>query len=291
MSTQSIILPPTSESVASTSSERSRVRVRTVSPAAEPRTERPLGFVARAGIFAYGTIAYVGFLVTITYAMGFMANAVVPKSIDSGAVGPVGLSLVVNGLLLSLFAVQHTIMARPRFKAWLTKYIPASMERSTFVLTTVAIFGLIFWQWRPLPTVLWDVTAPAARWALIAVSMLGWVTVLVSSFLVNHFDLFGMRQVALQFRNRAYRPLEFCVVGLYRLVRHPLMLGFLMAFWSTPTMTVGRLFFAVMVTGYIMVGTRIEERDLVAQFGEKYLQYRREVPSILPAPIGRRAKG
>jgi protein-S-isoprenylcysteine O-methyltransferase Ste14 len=289
MSTQTIILPRPTERSEHTA-RTSRVTTRTITPTGAERTERPMGLAARLGILAYGTLAYFGFVATITYAMGFIADALVPKSINSGTVGPLGESLLINAALLSLFAVQHTIMARPRFKAWITKFIPTSMERSTFVLTTVAIFFLLFWQWRPVPTIVWDVTLPVARWALIGVSLLGWVVVFVSSFLVNHFDLFGVRQVVLQFRNHTYRPLEFCVVGLYKLVRHPLMLGFLMAFWATPTMTVGHLFFATMVTGYILFGTRIEERDLVAHFGEKYLQYRREVPSLLPIRFGARTK-
>ncbi|MBK9128767.1 MAG: isoprenylcysteine carboxylmethyltransferase family protein [Phycisphaerales bacterium] len=235
-------------------------------------------------LMAYGIVGYAAFLATILYAIGFVGNWVVPKSIDSGTVGPIGPSLLINALLLTVFVVQHTIMARPAFKRAWTRIIPPAAERSTFVLLASASLGLIFWQWRPLPQVVWEVSHPALAWSLSGLSLVGWAMVFGSSCLINHFDLFGLRQTWLAMRNEPYRPAGFKLVGLYRIVRHPLMLGFLIAFWATPTMTVGHLFFAVMTTLYIFFGTWIEERDLVAEHGEKYLAYRRSVRAFVPLP-------
>lgn len=242
------------------------------------------GWPARGATLLYGSVAYAGFLATILYAIGFVGGFVVPKSIDSGEAGPVGLALAVNTALLSLFVLQHTVMARPAFKRRWTRVIPASIERSTFVLCTCGVFALLFTQWRPLPGIVWSATDPVARWALVALSLAGWGIVLASSLMVSHFDLFGLRQVWFRFVERRYQPVGFRAAGLYRWVRHPLMLGFLIAFWATPTMTVGHLFFAVMVTGYIRFGTWMEERDLIAEHGESYLAYKRSVPYILPLP-------
>lgn len=239
---------------------------------------------AGALIFAYGALAYAAFLVAFLYAMGFVGNWLVPKSIDTGTAGSLLPSLVINGLLLSLFVVQHTIMARPAFKRWWTTIIPKAMERSTFVLLASSILLLTFWQWRPLPTIVWEFTHPAAWWGLTAVSLMGWGIVLLASFMVSHFDLFGLRQVWFRLRERTYRPVGFRLVGLYKLVRHPLMVGFLIAFWATPVMTVGHLFFAIMTTGYILFGTWVEERDLVAEHGEDYINYRRRVRGLVPLP-------
>lgn len=246
--------------------------------------ETGLSVLARAGVLSYGLLAYAAFLVTITYAIGFVTNIGVPKSIDSGTPGALVPSLLINAALLLLFAVQHTIMARPAFKRWLTQFIPPAMERSTFVLAAAATLALLFWQWRPLPQAVWTVNDPVGYGALLGLSMLGWAMVFASSFMVSHADLFGLRQSFLGFVGRLYEPLPFKVIGLYRLVRHPLMLGFLVAIWFTPTMTAGHLYFAALVTAYIFVGTRFEERDLVAHFGEQYREYRRRVPSILPIP-------
>lgn len=234
--------------------------------------------------FVYGALAYATFFFTFCYAIGFVGNWVVPKSIDSGAAGALVPSLIINGLLLSLFVIQHTIMARPAFKRWWTTIIPKSIERSTFVLIASSILLLLFWQWRPLPAVVWEVSNPVAYWGLSALSLAGWGIVLLASFMVSHFDLFGLRQVWYRLRERTYRPVGFRLVGLYKLVRHPLMVGFLIAFWATPVMTVGHLFFAVMTAGYILFGTWVEERDLIAEHGEAYLKYKRSVRGLIPLP-------
>jgi methanethiol S-methyltransferase len=234
--------------------------------------------------FAYGLIAYGTFFFAFLYAIGFVGNWIVPKSIDSGAAGALIPALLINTLLLSLFVIQHTIMARPAFKRWWTTIIPRAAERSTFVLLASSILLLLFWQWRPLPQVVWEVSHPAAYWGLSALSLAGWGIVLLSSFMVSHFDLFGLRQVWFRLRGWAYRPVGFRLVGLYKLVRHPLMVGFLIAFWATPVMTVGHLFFAIMTSGYILMGIWFEERDLVAEHGENYLEYRRRVRGLVPLP-------
>lgn len=233
---------------------------------------------------AYGLLAYLAFFVTILYAIGFVENWLVPKSIDSGEPGSLLPSLLINAALLSVFVVQHTIMARPGFKRWWTKFVPASIERSTFVLFACLSLGLIFWQWRPLPEVIWSVEQPALAIVLSAISLLGWAIVFAASFMVSHFDLFGLRQVWQRWNNHPQSSVGFRLVGLYRIVRHPLMLGFLIAFWFTPHMTVGHLFFAAMTTGYIFMGVWFEERDLIAKHGEDYLSYKRAVPGIFPRP-------
>ena len=240
--------------------------------------------VGRALIFVYGVVAYGMFFGTILYAVGFIEKWGVPKAIDDGVEGPIGVAVLVNLSLLGLFAVQHMIMARPGFKRWWTRIIPAAMERSTFVALASAILMLLFWQWRPMRGIVWDVEHPVGRAALVALSLGGFVIVLYSSFLIDHFDLFGLRQVWLHVRNRTYFQHPFMERSLYRLVRHPLMLGFLIAFWSTPTMTAGHLLFALGTTGYILIGTRMEERDLVRLHGEEYEAYRRRTPMLLPVP-------
>jgi protein-S-isoprenylcysteine O-methyltransferase Ste14 len=242
--------------------------------------ERPasLGGIAT---LTYGLIGYASFNAAILYAIGFIGGWFVPKTIDSGAAGPVGSSLLINAGLLCVFVVQHTIMARPAFKRWWTRIVPKSIERSTFVLLASASLGLVFWQWRPLPHVLWSVGGPAAM-ALSALSLAGWSIVMIASFTISHWDLFGVRQTWMRFRNRPYAPVGFRLAGFYRIVRHPLMVGFIIAFWATPTMTVGHLFFAVMTTGYILFGTWVEERDLIAEHGERYLSYKRQVRGLIP---------
>ena len=238
----------------------------------------------RAAILVTGVVAYLMFFGTILYAIGFVSNLVVPKGIDSGVPGPVGPSLLINGALLTLFVVQHTVMARPAFKRWFTRFVPEAMERSLFVAAASAILMLLFWQWRPLPQVIWHAEHPVLAWALVAGSMLGWAVVFASSFMINHFDLFGLRQSFNGYWGWESTPIAFKQVGFYRLVRHPLMVGFLLAFWLTPTMTLGHLFFAAMTTGYIFFGTWIEERDLIAHLGDAYVDYKRRVRGFVPLP-------
>jgi protein-S-isoprenylcysteine O-methyltransferase Ste14 len=235
-------------------------------------------------LLGYGLLAYAVFLVAFLYAMGFTANVVVPKSIDSGPAAPLGEALLVNALLLGVFAVQHTIMARPAFKAWWKTIIPEAAERSTFVLCAALSLLLLFWQWRPLPGVVWRADAAAVRVLLTVLSLLGWAVVLYSSFLIDHFDLFGMRQVVLAFLGRPYVPRPFVERGLYRWVRHPLMTGFLLAFWSAQTMTAGHLLFCLLVTAYVFVGITFEERDLLRTLGEDYRRYRARTPMIVALP-------
>jgi protein-S-isoprenylcysteine O-methyltransferase Ste14 len=243
------------------------------------------GIVSRIGVFIFGLVAYAMFFATITYAIGFVSGLVVPKTIDSGTAGSVGISLLINAAMLMLFVVQHTIMARPAFKRWWTRIIPQSVERSIFVALASAILMLTFWQWRPVPYVIWDLSMyPIARYTLLAISLAGWAIVFLSSFMVSHFDLFGLRQVWLKLRGRPYEHVEFRLVGFYKLVRHPLMVGFLIAFWATPTMTIGHLFFATLTTLYIVFGTWIEERDLLASFGDTYRDYQQRVRAFVPIP-------
>lgn len=241
----------------------------------------------RLGAFAFGLVAYAMFFGTILYAIGFVSGLFVPKHIDSNPRydDPIHLTLLVNTGLLMLFVIQHTVMARPGFKRWWTRIVPAAIERSIFVALASAILMLLFWQWRAMPGVIWDVSqVPALRWGLLGLSMAGWAIVFASSFMVSHFDLFGLRQVWLRLTDRPYRHVNFRLVGFYKLVRHPLMVGFLVAFWSTPKMTSGHMFFAAMTTLYILFGTWIEERDLVAAFGDAYREYQRKVRAFIPLP-------
>lgn len=237
--------------------------------------------------FLYGIVSYVVFLGAFLYAVGFVGNLAVPKSIDSGSDTALAEALVVNLLLLGAFAIQHSVMARPAFKRWWTTIVPKPVERSTYVLLSSLLLLLLFWQWRPLTTVVWAVVAPAGRVVLWGLFGLGWLIVLLSTFMINHFDLFGLRQVDLHRTGRAYEPPAFTRRALYRLVRHPIMLGFLIAFWATPRMTVGHLIFALATTGYILIGVTLEERDLVSAYGESYERYRREVSMLLPIPKAR----
>ncbi len=245
-------------------------------------SSEPSSAVGRGLVLAYGLLAYLAFFVTILYAIGFVANWLVPKSIDTGGGTVPAIAIPINASLLLLFAVQHTIMARPAFKRWWTMFCPPSIERSTFVFAASACLGLLFWQWRAMPEIVWEVQHPAGRLALNALMLLGFAIVFAASFMVSHWDLFGLRQTWARFRARRYEPIGFRVVGLYRLVRHPLMLGFLIAFWATPTMTQGHLLFSALVTGYIFVGLWFEERTLIGELGEHYRQYKRHVPSVVP---------
>ena len=235
-------------------------------------------------ILSYGIVAYLAFLVTILYAIGFVGNWIVPKSINTGTTGPIGQSILINVVLLSLFAIQHTIMARPAFKTWWTKIIPKPIERSTFVLFASLLLLLLFWQWRPMPTVFWHFDNPVISTILQGLSLIGWLMVFVSSFLVDHFDLFGLRQVILHIRGKQYTHPRFVVRSLYRWIRHPIMAGFLIAFWFTPTMTGGHLLFAAVTSGYIFFGIWVEERDLAKFLGDDYAIYRQRTAMIFPLP-------
>jgi methanethiol S-methyltransferase len=216
------------------------------------------------------------------YLIGFVGSLVVPRSIDHGLPSPIGQAVLVNALLLGAFGVQHSVMARPAFKRWWTRFVPSSIERSTYVWLSSAVLVLLYWQWRTMPATIWDVRQPAGRLALWALFWLGWAVALAATFMVSHFDLFGLRQVYLAWRGKPYTHIGFHARLLYRLVRHPLMLGFIIAFWATPTMTAGHLLFSVVMTGYILIATQLEEHDLVAALGDEYRDYRREVPMLVP---------
>lgn len=232
--------------------------------------------------FAYGLAAYLVFFVTILYAIGFVSGLPVPKGIDSGAIVSVPEALLVNLLLLLLFAIQHSLMARKPFKRWLTQYIPAAVERSTYVLLASLALLLLFWQWRPMPHMLWHIADTGLAMAITGVSLVGWALVFTSTFLINHFELFGLQQVVNNLSGRTVSAPRFRVPLLYKVVRHPIYLGFMIAFWATPTMTMGHLLFAAVTTAYIFIGIALEERDLVDLFGDEYLHYRKRVAMIMP---------
>jgi protein-S-isoprenylcysteine O-methyltransferase Ste14 len=238
--------------------------------------------IAGVAAFLYGTLCYLVFFVTFLYAIGFVENAVVPKSIDSGPVTSFGTSLVIDLLLLGLFAVQHSVMARPQFKRWWTQIVPRPIERSTYVLLASLALIALFSQWHPLTTVIWQISNPIVSGLLYILSGLGWGLVLFSTFLINHFDLFGLRQVFMHLRGQTHTELGFRTPLLYKLIRHPIMLGFLMAFWFTPHMTAGHLLFAGMTSAYILIAVQLEERDLTQLFGDAYRQYRQNTPRFIP---------
>lgn len=252
-----------------------------------PSHGRAIEAMSRASIVLIGLSVYAVFFATFLYLIGFVGGAVVPKTLDDGVVGPVDLALATNLGFLSLFAIQHTIMARPAFKRWWTTIVPEALERTIFVAVTVAILIGMVVYWRPLPGTVWHVEGIGAV-ALHAVFWLGWGMVLLSTFLIDHFELFGVKQVLARATGRPMLKPRFQEWSLYRYVRHPLMLGFILAFWATPHMTFGHLLFAGVTTAYILVALVIEERTLVALHGELYEDYRRRVPKLIPRLSGRR---
>ena len=230
----------------------------------------------------YGLFCYLVFLASFLYAIGFIGNIVVQKTIDSSPSVYMPEALVINLILLGLFAMQHSVMARPGFKAVWTRLVPRVAERSTYVLISSLLLGLICWKWQAIPAVVWDVSSPILKTLLLALFASGWLILLLSTFMINHFDLFGLRQVFLRLRGLDYTPLNFTERALYRFVRHPIYLGFLIAFWATPHMSVGHLLFSIGTTAYILVGIFFEERDLMKSHGTEYGAYRARVPMLLP---------
>lgn len=241
----------------------------------------------RIAFFVYGILSYAVFLATFLYAIGFVGGFLTPTSLDGPPALPLWQALLINTLLLGLFALQHSVMARPAFKRWWTRVVPEPIERSTYVLASSLALIALFAHWQPLGGMVWVVEDPAARIALYAMFAFGWGLVLVTTFLINHFDLFGLRQVWLHLRGRPYTNLRFVTPGPYRLVRHPLYVGWFFAFWATPTMSAAHLVFAVATTAYILIAIQLEERDLVAAHGSDYSDYRRRVPMLVPRLFGR----
>ncbi|HKP70546.1 MAG TPA: NnrU family protein [Pyrinomonadaceae bacterium] len=240
--------------------------------------------MGKALALVFGLLSYFVFFGTFLYAIGFVGNILVPKSIDSGTPAEWSTALAVNLILLTIFAVQHSVMARPEFKSWWKRFVPTAIERSVYVLFASSALILLFWQWQPMTTIVWNVENAIGRPVLFGVFAFGWLTVLLSTFMINHFDLFGVRQVYYHSRGAEAPDLGFRTKAFYKLVRHPIMLGFIIAFWATPTMTVGHLLFAGVTTAYILVAIQLEERDLVNSHGETYEAYKRSVGMLVPVP-------
>jgi len=236
----------------------------------------------RVAAFVYGIVCYVAFFATFVYAIAFVANVIVPKTIDSGEVIPAREAFAVNVVLLLIFALQHSVMARKPFKQWLARWVSPSVERSTYVLASSLALALLFWLWRPMPAVVWHIDNTLLANALLALSLVGWAIVLVSTFLIDHFELFGLHQVASNLTGKAMPEPKFRTPLFYKFVRHPLYFGFILAFWATPTMTIGHLLFAAGTTAYILIGILLEERDLVGAFGEDYRRYQHRVSMLIP---------
>jgi protein-S-isoprenylcysteine O-methyltransferase Ste14 len=241
--------------------------------------------------FVYGVVCHLLFLATFAYMAAFVGGILLPRTIDTVVEGSVGGAITIDLLLLALFAVQHSVMARPAFKQVWTRVIPKPIERSTYVLASCLVTALLMWQWRGIDIVIWDVQQPLFRAALWAAFGIGWLLVPFVTLLIDHFDLFGTRQVWLHLHDKEYEPLPFRVPSLYKRVRHPLYIGWAIAFWATPTMTAGHLLFAAVLTAYMALAARVEERDLVGHFGHKYEEYRRRVPMFVPRLSGRPATG
>ena len=239
--------------------------------------------MARIATFLYGVVCYAIFFATFLYAIGFIGNIWVPKSIDSAPQTSLGIAIVINLGLMLVFALQHSVMARPGFKKWWTKFVPEPAERSTYVLFSSLALIALFYFWQPMGGIVWDIQNGAARSALLGLYALGWALVLYSTFLINHFDLFGLRQVYLRLVDTPYSPLRFKTPSLYKVVRHPLYVGWIVVFWAAPTMTIAHLVFALTCTGYILMAIPLEERDLIRSLGERYAQYRRQVPMLIPS--------
>jgi protein-S-isoprenylcysteine O-methyltransferase Ste14 len=238
------------------------------------------GFVA----VIYGIIAYGFTLGALLYLVGFVGNLIVPKSIDSGTAGPPLQSVIVDTMLIGLFAIQHSVMARQGFKRWWTRIVPPSVERSTYVLAASFALLILYWEWQPIPALVWTVHNPAAAAVLDGIFWLGWVVLVASTFMISHFELFGLSQVFARLFGKPLSGAKFRTPLLYRSVRHPIYLGVLLAVWATPAMTAGHLLFSVVITGYILIGIQLEEHDLIEQFGDQYRRYRQHAPMLVPLP-------